>query len=175
MKTKPNKYGPMDTKAVTAVMEDYLKAIFELNKIKKVVRVKDIAKELNVRMPSVTSMLKKLASLGLVKYRRYEYVELEDRGALFAEQIYRRHEIIYRFLADILTVEKKTASKEACKMEHLLSGQTLGILTDFINFMESCPNSLEKWPARFRSYRQNGCRFGLCEHAETNTAVVCNR
>jgi len=160
----------ISVKKVTATMEDYLKVIFALNKTKKIVRVKDIAKELDVKMSSVTSMLKKLANRGLVKYRKYEYVELEDMGTDFAREVCRRYEILLRFLADILTVEKKMAAKEACKMEHLLSSETLNILTDFMNFVESCPKACESWPVRFKTYRENGCRPFSCEQPSVNTS-----
>ena len=147
---------------VTASMEDYLKAIYDLEKTKRVVRVKDIARKLDVRMPSVSSMLQRLAKHGLVKYRKYEYIELEDAGVSFAREVCRRHDILLRFLADILAVEKKTAAEEACKIEHLLSPETIGNITDFINFVESCPNARERWPVRFKTYRENGRRPGLC-------------
>ena len=146
------KHEQIRMKEVTATMEDYLKVIFELNKTKKVVRVKDIAGKMDVKMPTVTSMLKKLAERGLVKYRKYEYVELEDAGIGFAREVCRRHGILLRFLADILTIEKKTAAREACKMEHLLSPETLDNLAEFMNFVESCPKARDKWPVRFKTY-----------------------
>jgi len=47
-------------KGLTPTMEDYLEAMYNLSKEKKAVRVKDIAKKLGVKMPTVTSMLKSL-------------------------------------------------------------------------------------------------------------------
>lgn len=58
------------TKTLTSVMEDYLETIFNLEIDKKVVRVKDIAGRLKVKMPSVTSMLKTLSERGLVNYEK---------------------------------------------------------------------------------------------------------
>ncbi|WP_319524340.1 metal-dependent transcriptional regulator [uncultured Desulfosarcina sp.] len=169
------KEGPVEHKHasimdITATMEDYLKVIFDLDKTKKMVRVKDIANRLGVKMSSVTSMLKKLAKYGLVRYRKYEYVELEETGADFAQEVCKRHMILVRFLSDILTVDKKTAAKEACKMEHLISLETLGNLNDFMNFVESCPNARVSWPVRFKTYRENGCRLGICKQSGTNAA-----
>ena len=69
-----------EEKPLTSVMEDYLEAIFDLDKQKKVVRVKDIAKRLNVKMPTVTSMLKTLSKRELVHYEKYEYVEPTEKG-----------------------------------------------------------------------------------------------
>ncbi|MBW2643899.1 MAG: metal-dependent transcriptional regulator, partial [Deltaproteobacteria bacterium] len=68
------------TKPLTPAMEDYLEAIFNLDREKRVVRVRDIAKRLGVRMPTVTSMLKTLSKRELVDYEKYEYLELTDNG-----------------------------------------------------------------------------------------------
>ena len=48
-------------KPLTYVMEDYLEAIFDLDQEKKFIRVKDIAKRMDVKMPTVSSMLKTLS------------------------------------------------------------------------------------------------------------------
>ena len=58
--TKPIK----EDRPLTSVMEDYLEAIFDLDQDKKVVRVKDIAKRMSVKMPTVSSMLKTLNARG---------------------------------------------------------------------------------------------------------------
>jgi DtxR family Mn-dependent transcriptional regulator len=58
-------------KPLTSVMEDYLETIYELNKNKKTVRVKNIANNLSVKMPPVTSMLRALNDKGLVDYKKY--------------------------------------------------------------------------------------------------------
>jgi len=55
---------------LTAVMEDYLEAIFDINQTKKTVRVKDIATRMDVKMPTVSSMLKTLRDRGLVDYEK---------------------------------------------------------------------------------------------------------
>jgi DtxR family Mn-dependent transcriptional regulator len=168
MKKKSTEYKQIGMKEITATMEDYLKVILDLNNTRKAVRVKDIAKRLDVKMPSVSSMLKKLAHQGLVKYRKYEYVELEDTGAYIAREISHRHGILLRFFADILTVEKEKAAEEACKIEHLLSPDTLSTLTDFMSFVESCPRAHEKWSVRFKTYREKGHRFSLCKQSVVN-------
>jgi len=58
----------MTDRPLTSVMEDYLEAIFDLDRERKTVRVKDIARRMNVKMPTVTSMLKNLNDRGLVNY-----------------------------------------------------------------------------------------------------------
>ena len=150
-------------KPLTSTMEDYLEAIFDLDKDKKVVRVKDIAKRLDVKMPTVTSMLRTLNERGLVNYEKYEYVELTDTGAGVGREMRRRHQVFFKFLTDVLKIDSKTADEEACKMEHTLSVDTLESLTDFMLFIQTCPRAGESWLNYFKAFRQLGHRPDTCE------------
>ena len=143
-------------KPLTSTMEDYLEAIFDLDKEKKVVRVKDIAKRMDVKMPTVSSMLKTLNNRGLVNYEKYEYVELTKDGANVGREMRRRHEILHRFLTELLKIDSQTADEEACKMEHALSAATLDSLIDFMAFIQSCPRAGESWLHYFEEYRSDG-------------------
>lgn len=141
---------------LTSVMEDYLESIFDLDKEKKVVRVKDIAQRMGVKMPTVTSMLKSLDDRGLVNYRKYEYVELTTRGKRIGKEMRRRHGLLASFLTDILKIDATTADQEACQMEHSLSASTLERLTDFMDFVRICPRTGANWLDRFDEYRRHG-------------------
>lgn len=145
--------SPM-SKHLTAKMKDYLEAIFDLYQDRKVVRVRDIAKRMDVKMPTVTSMLKALKKKGLIQYEKYEYVELTLDGDTIGREIRRRHEILIRFLTKVLSIELQTADEEACKMEHALSGDTLNKLTDFVDFIQGSPRVSEKW-SHFSNMKQN--------------------
>ncbi len=151
------------TKPLTSVMEDYLEAIFDLDKDKKVVRVKDIAKRMNVKMPTVSSMLKTLSARGLVNYEKYEYVELTSEGAKVGGEMRRRHEILRQFLTDILDIKPKVADEEACMMEHALCTHTLNRLADFMEFIQICPRTGDSWLQFFEEYRKHGHRPEMCQ------------
>ena len=148
---------------LTTVMEDYLEAIFDLDKEKKVVRVRDIAGKLDVKMPTVTSMLKTLSGRGLVHYEKYEYVELTTKGSRIGRDIHRRHEALYRFLRDILNVPPKTADEEACKMEHALSAGTHERLTSFMAFIQQCSREGESWLRMFETFQKTGSMPTECQ------------
>lgn len=143
-------------KPLTSVMEDYLEAIFNLDREKKFVRVRDIAKRMDVKMPTVSSMLKTLNSKGLVNYEKYEYVELTKRGADVGQEMQRRHGILRKFLTEVLKVDFGTADEEACKMEHALGADTLESLVDFMEFIQTCPRTGENWLHYFEEYRKHG-------------------
>ena len=149
-------------KPLTSVMEDYLEAIAGLDEEKKVVRVKDIAKRMDVKMPSVSSMLKTLNSRGLVNYEKYEYVELTKAGAKIGKEMQHRHDILSKFLTEILKIDPTTADAEACKMEHSLSSGTLERLTAFMAFFQSCPNAGESWIDHFDRFLADGHQPDEC-------------
>jgi DtxR family Mn-dependent transcriptional regulator len=150
-------------KPLTPVMEDYLEAIFDLDKEKRVVRVKDIAKKMNVKMPTVSSMLKTLNDRGLVNYEKYEYVEMTRNGAKVGKEMRRRHGVLQKFLMEILKIDIQVANEEACKMEHALSPETLDSLTDFMAFIQACPRTGESWLNFFDEYRRDGCLPEKCQ------------
>jgi DtxR family Mn-dependent transcriptional regulator len=143
-------------KTLTSVMEDYLEAIFDLNEVKKVVRVKDIAKRMDVKMPTVSSMLKTLNERGMVHYEKYEYIELTKTGKRIGKEMRRRHGVLDKFLTEILKIDANVADEEACKMEHALSEETLDSLIDFMEFIQVCPRAGESWLDHFDEFRKSG-------------------
>jgi DtxR family transcriptional regulator, Mn-dependent transcriptional regulator len=162
MMVTPNKDSIAD-KPLTSVMEDYLEAIFDLDQEKKSIRVKDIAKRMDVKMPTVSSMLKTLNDRGLVNYEKYEYVELTKNGENVGKEMRRRHEVLLKFLTEILEIEFNIADDEACKVEHTLSSDTLDRLTGFMEFIQTCPRAGESWLKYFKEYLADGHRFEKCQ------------
>ncbi len=163
-------------KQITSAMEDYLEAIFDLDQEKKVVRVKDIAKRLNVKMPTVTSMLKNLSKRGLVAYQKYEYVELTRKGLKVGREMRKRHEVLKDFLSRVLKIDAQTADEDACKMEHALSMDTFESLTDFMGFIQVCPRVGENWLVRFEEYRNEQWNPEKCiAHSESFSCEFAKR
>ena len=113
-------------------MEDYLEAIFELDKNRRAVRVKDVAKKLEVTMPSVNGALKTLEAQGLIIHEKYDYIELTDTGMTQASKIASKHHVIYIFLKEFLGVDADTAEKEACRIEHVLCTDTIERLEKYL-------------------------------------------
>lgn len=151
-----------DPKPLTPTMENYLEAIYNLDNEKRVVRVKDIAKRLGVKMPTVTNMLKTLNDRGLVNYERYEYLELTDKGEDVGKEIDRRHHIFRDFLTNILGIDFDRADEEACSMEHAVGPTTMDRLVAFMEFIQSCPRTGENWLERFEEFRAHGRNRAKC-------------
>ena len=142
----------------TASMEDYLEAIAKLNEEETSVRVTQISKRLGVRKPSVTAALQRLAEDGLVKHRRYGLVELTPKGRRIAEEVMRRHEVLFHFLSEVLDIDPEIAQEDACRMEHSLSPASLERLAKFVEFVLTCPKGEPVWHKGFKYYFEHGER-----------------
>ena len=147
---------------LTPTMEDYLEAIFNLDKEKRAVRVRDIAERLGVRMPTVTNMLKTLSEKGMIDYEKYEYLELTKKGSDVGQEIDHRHQTFKSFLTDILRIDPDQADEDACKMEHAVSPVTLEAFVAFMEFIEACPRSGATWLEYFDEYRVRGQPKDTC-------------
>ena len=119
-------------KKLTSSMENYLKTIFLLQKEHGHAHVRDIAKTIRIKMPSVTEALRKLKKSNLVNYVRYNSITLTQRGKSVAQKVMRRHQILYKFLHGILNVESGIAEEDACKIEHIINRQTFIKLKKFV-------------------------------------------
>ncbi len=140
----------------TASMEDYLEAVAMLQGKDKVVRVSQISRKLKVKMPSVTSALKKLSEQRLVEHERYGRIKLTPEGDTVARDVIRRHEALTRFFAQALGINRETAEEDACKIEHVISSLSMERLAKFVEFIEACPLGGANFPSRYEYYLEHG-------------------
>ena len=113
-------------------MQDYLEAILDLTEKDGLVRVSDIASQLNVTKPSVTQMIENLKKQELVKQEPYGPVELTGAGRELATKVRQRHRLLKKFLIDVLEVDPEIAERDACMIEHVISPQTMEKLVEFL-------------------------------------------
>ncbi|MDR0525144.1 MAG: metal-dependent transcriptional regulator [Spirochaetaceae bacterium] len=111
---------------MTQSLEDYLETVsFLADECGGAVRLTDIASRLGVSKPSVFTALKILEGRGLLEHERYRTITLTEKGETEAAEIRDRHTFLTVFLKKVVGVSPDTAEKDACKMEHLLSAETL--------------------------------------------------
>ncbi len=113
--------------------------------------MKDIAQALDVKMPSVNSALKVLKEKELIKHESYGHVELTKKGQEYAREVYRRHNLISHFFQEVLGLPYEIADDDACKVEHVLSPETVENLAAFMSAVE---DHYEDRPAWFEGYRE---------------------
>ncbi len=139
---------------LSASLEDYLEAIFNLADESNVARSKDIAKLLGVAKPSVTGALKILAEKGLVNYQPYGYVTLTDSGVAEAARVAGKHNIIKSFFVNILGVDAEVAQEAACKAEHALGPAIVSRVLDFTDFITRTGRSGSDLADKFKQFRK---------------------
>ena len=110
--------------AMTQSLEDYLEAIYMLIAKERPAQVRDVAKMLAVKMPSVVKAIHELKKLGLVTQKPYSAIELTAKGVRVAKHVLNRHTLLRDFLMK-LGVSRRNADKDACLMEHILSAETI--------------------------------------------------
>ena len=111
--------------------EDYLETILILSK-KGGVRSVDVAAEMNVSKPSVSRAMGILKNGGFIKIDKNGYITFTGEGRETAEKIYERHTVLTDWLVGI-GVDEKTASEDACRLEHNFSSESFGKLKSHIN------------------------------------------
>lgn len=141
---------------LSASLEDYLEAIFDLAGDSNVARSKDIARALGVAKPSVTGALKLLAEKGLVNYRPYGYVTLTESGTAVAATVARKHNIIKSFFVEVLGIDSTLAQNAACKAEHALGPQIVSKLLYFIEFVTRNDKKGSNLANGFKQFCRNG-------------------
>jgi len=101
--------------------ENYLKAMFTLTNEKGEVNVNDLSKHLNIKMPTVTSMMKKLAAKELVDYQSYKPLRLTESGKKEAALIIRKHRLTEMFLVEKMGFGWESVHEIAEQVEHVRS------------------------------------------------------
>lgn len=122
------------TEKISASLEDYLEAIYNLSSGNNVARSKDIAGLLGVSQSSVTGALRNLSDKEFINYKPYGYITLTAKGQKAASSIVRKHTIIKSFFVDILGVDPEVAQQAACQAEHAFGGEVITRLHHFIEF-----------------------------------------
>lgn len=119
---------------ITASAEDYLETVFILSveNPENPVRVTDIARSLGVSKPSVTHAVAQLREKGLLRHEAYGGIFLTPAGESHAANVLRRHKMIRRFLLDTLGVSEAHAETDACRMEHILSAETMEKMYEYL-------------------------------------------
>lgn len=104
--------------------EMYLETIYVLSKTTENVRSIDVAEHMGYSKPSVSRAVGLLKQSGLLIMKEDGTLTLTEEGINTAEKIFERHTVLTEFLKKI-GVSEETAANDACKIEHVISDETL--------------------------------------------------
>ena len=147
---------------LTESIEEYTEGIYRLQEEMAEVSTGDIAKYMLVAPASVTTMLKKLAELGLVAHTPYQGVRLTPKGEDLSIRLLRKHRLVERMLVDFLELPWDDVHDLACKLEHYISEDVADRIAKAMNFPTTCPhgNPVDA------TYKDNSRRLSECSVGE---------
>jgi DtxR family Mn-dependent transcriptional regulator len=125
---------------LTDAIQDYLKEIYKLEAAGRRATTSALAEVLEISAPSVTAMLKKLATLGLVKHERYRGAALTESGERVALEVIRHHRLIEQYLVKTLGLPIDAVHVEADRLEHALSEELEAHIDRTLGFPTSDPH-----------------------------------
>ena len=124
-------------------MDDYLEQILNLIEEKGYARPVDISKNLGISQASVTNMLRRLDSEGLVNHEKYRGTVLTEKGREIANAIIERHATLTEFLR-LFSIDEETIYADVEGMEHHVSKPTLSVITALVDELKSDTKLLER-------------------------------
>ncbi|MEO6913011.1 MAG: metal-dependent transcriptional regulator [Candidatus Baltobacteraceae bacterium] len=121
-------------------IEEYLEAVYRLEREGPGVTTSALASELGVAPASVSGMLKKLTSEGYLDHVARGEAKLTTKGLQIAVRVLRRHRLAERLLTDVLGVPWDQVHAEACMLEHAISENVEARLVEFLGNPKTCPH-----------------------------------
>jgi len=139
--------------ALSDAIQDYLKEIYKLQAAGGRATTTALAREMSVAPSSVTSMVKKLAVLGLVEHAPYRGVTLTRSGSRLAVEVIRHHRLLEQYLAETLGLGIDAVHAEADRLEHALSEELEARIDEKLGFPthdphgDPIPDARLNWPS----------------------------
>jgi DtxR family Mn-dependent transcriptional regulator len=121
-------------------IQDYLKEIYKLQGSGQRATTTAIARAMGVAPSSATSMLKKLAALGLADHAPYRGVTLAEPGRKIALEVIRHHRLLEQYLAETLGLGIDAVHAEADRLEHVLSEELEARIDEALGFPTHDPH-----------------------------------
>ena len=105
----------------TRAQQDYLKALYLLHGDQRPVPTRELAQRLGISSPSVSEMVTRLSTQGLVEHDRYRGQQLTKEGRKIALELVRHHRLLEMFLVQVLGYSWDEVHDEAERLEHVIS------------------------------------------------------
>jgi len=114
--------------------ENYLKAMFSLAEKSGEITVNDLSKALNIKMPTVNSMVKRLATKGYIHYQSYKPVKMTEEGRKAALLVIRKHRLTEMFLVEKMGFGWEEVHEVAEQIEHIHSPKFFAKMDEMLDY-----------------------------------------
>ncbi len=125
---------------ISQTEENYLKVLYALAITHGEASVNDIGKELQIKMPTVNSMIKRLAKKNLVVYESYKPIKLTEEGKKAAALIIRKHRLTEMFLVEKMGFAWDEVHHIAEQIEHIQSPKFFAKMDEILGYPKVDPH-----------------------------------
>lgn len=125
---------------ISLAEENYLKKLLTLSKETGEVSVNELSLELNIKMPTVNGMMKKLSEKGLVYFERYKPIKLTGEGRKAAAVVLRKHRLTETFLFEKMGMGWEQVHPIAEQIEHIQSPLFFEKMDELLNYPQFDPH-----------------------------------
>ncbi len=120
--------------------ENYIKSIYSLSLESGEVSVTELAKKLQVKLPTINSMIKKLAVKKFVSYAPYQGIKLNEKGKKEALSIIRKHRLAELFLVEVMGLGWEEVHDIAEQLEHINSATFFNRIDELLGHPQADPH-----------------------------------
>lgn len=120
--------------------ENYIKSIYALSQATGEVSVSDLAKKLEVKLPTINSMIKKLAAKKIVSYAPYKGIRITEKGKKEALSIIRKHRLAELFLVKVMGLGWEEVHDIAEQLEHVNSERFYDRIDELLGYPKADPH-----------------------------------
>jgi DtxR family transcriptional regulator, Mn-dependent transcriptional regulator len=125
---------------ISQTEENYLKALWNITSNKGEASVNELSKQLDIKMPTVNSMMKRLAEKGLVIYESYKPLKLTEKGKKQAALIIRKHRLTEMYLVEKMGFGWEQVHDIAEQIEHIQSPDFFEKMDELLGFPKVDPH-----------------------------------
>ena len=147
--------------------ENYLKAIFHLIDKDDTFTVNELSKMLNIKMPSVNSMMKKFSQKNWVIYESYKPIKITALGKKEAAHVVRKHRLTEMFLVEKMGFGWEVVHEIAEQLEHIHSEIFFDKMDELLNYPKVDPHGEPIPDKQGNIIQQNLTKLSECKARET--------
>lgn len=148
--------------------ENYLKSLFLLSEATGTTGVNELSKRLSIKMPTVNSMIKRLAEKGLVRYESYQPIQLTAKGKLAAALILRKHRLTEMFLVEKMGFGWEEVHEIAEQVEHIHAPRFFERMDEMLQYPKVDPHGS---PIPDASGNISGAKYGKLSDCTVGATV----
>jgi len=110
---------------ITPSLEDYLELIHNTISQGEEIKAIDIANKFNISRSSASEALIRLSEMNFIIYEGRKGIKITQKGIEQAQKTVKKHQILSDFFVKVLKVNEYNASKNACKIEHVIDDELI--------------------------------------------------